>query len=116
MPNGTFTDAPSEYKSILFLPEENAVAFPIAREEIGKDFRSYFDETYCVFSLQDRQISLLHTLRNYTKQERLAVDSNGLDSSIRRGTYIGDTLYTLSNSRICAFSLSSGEELGRLDF
>ncbi len=116
LPNGTFTDAPSEYKSILFLPEENAVAFPIAREEIGKDFRSYFDETYCVFSLQGRQISLLHTLRNYTKQERLAVDSNGLDSSIRRGTYIGDTLYTLSNSRICAFSLSSGEELGRLDF
>ena len=56
LPNGTFTDAPSEYKSILFLPEENAVAFPIAREEIGKDFLSYFDETYCVFSLQGTPI------------------------------------------------------------
>lgn len=116
LPNGTYTDAPSEYKSILFLPEENAVAFPVAREEIGKSFRSYFDETYCVFSLQGRQISLLHTLRNYTQQERLAADGSELDYSIRRGTYIGDTLYTLSNSRICAFSLSSGEEMGRLDF
>lgn len=116
LPTGSHTDAPLEYKSILFLPEENAVAFPVAQEEISKDFRSYFDETYCVFSLQGRQLSLLHTLRNYTKQERLSADGSELDCSIRRGTYIGDTLYTLSNSRICAFSLSSGEELGRLDF
>ena len=69
-----------------------------------------------MFSLQGRQISLLHTLRNYTQQERLAADGSELDYSIRRGTYIGDTLYTLSNSRICAFSFSSGEEMGRLDF
>lgn len=115
MPKGTFTDAPSSYKSILFLPERNAVALPVCQEETGKASHPYFDDFYCVFSLQGNQIRLMHTLRNYTKQEQRTKGS-GTDFSILRGTYIGDTLYTLSNSRVCAFSLSTGRELGRLDF
>lgn len=116
LPNGTYTDAPSEYKSILFLPEQNAVALPVQQELFDKAFYAYYqDYRYCVFSLQSNRVELTHTLRNYTQQEQRA-ESYGSDSAILRGTYIGDALYTLSNGRVCAFSLSSGQRLGQLDF
>lgn len=116
LPGGTCTDAPSAYKSILFLPEQNAVALPVRQEMFDKPFHAYYqDNRYCVFSLQSNRIELVHTLRNYTQEEQRA-DSYGSDSAILRGTYIGDTLYTLSNGRICAFSLANGQRLGQLDF
>lgn len=116
LPNGTFTDAPAEYKSILFLPEQNAFALPIRQEVFDKAFHAYYqDYRYCVFSLQNNRISLKHTLRNYSQEEQRAA-SFSADSAILRGAYIGETLYTLSNSRICSFALSTGQKLGKLDF
>lgn len=116
LPNGTHTDAPSEYKSILFLPGQNSFALPIYQEEFDQSFHAYYrDYRYCIFSIQKNQIKLQHTLRNYTKEE-LRSESYSVNSAILRGTYIGDTLYTFSNGRVCAFSLSSGQKLGQLDF
>lgn len=116
LPNGTHTDAPSEYKSILFLPGQNSFALPIYQEEFDQSFHAYYqDYRYCIFSIQKNQIKLQHTLRNYTKEE-LRSESYSVNSAILRGTYIDDTLYTLSNGRVCAFSLSSGQKLGQLDF
>ncbi len=111
----TYTDAASNHKSILFLPEQSAVALPIMQQESMKDFQIYSDQTYCVFSLEGNQIQLMHTLRNYTREAQFH-ERRGKDNAILRGTYIGSTLYTFSNGRVCAFSLDSGVKRGQLDF
>lgn len=116
LPKGSQTDALSQHKSILFLPEQNAFALPVSQEAYDNAFHAYYqDACYCVFSIRNNQIELRHTLRNYTQEEQRA-GSYGDDCAILRGTYIGDTLYTVSNGRVCAFSYASGQQLGRLHF
>ncbi len=86
--------------------------------------------SFCTLKIKDGKISLIGSYNNADEEdgkqgtsysssgsEKLLYYSSALPTaSVKRGTYIGDTLYTLSASRVCAFPLEGGECRWKADF
>lgn len=103
------TDVNYQPKAFMYYEEENMIGLPISYEEY--DARGNYrgaSYQYKLISIENGKFSekqnFVHTL-----------DSNDY-TSIFRGAYIGKTLYTITDTKICEFDMDSAELLRSLRF
>lgn len=99
------TDVNYEPKAFVFYPEKHLVGIPASVQD--------GNGTKCVYYMLEAENGKLAA-----KQKLLhSFDGRSEDcSGLFRGTYIGDTAYTVSDKGICSFDIDSGKRLGSLKF
>lgn len=87
-------------------------------------------QNFCTLQIKDGKIKLIGSYSNADSSDsesgmsysasgsqKLTYYNTDADkANIQRGTYIGDTLYTISLSRICSYPLFGGECTAKLDY
>jgi uncharacterized secreted protein with C-terminal beta-propeller domain len=122
---GTDSELLSNHKALLFSKEKNLLAFPVTLMEVKgssagakADSLEYGQFTFqgaYVYSLDLKNgFKLRGRITHLSAQDYLKAGNNWYDSdkNIKRILYIGENLYTLSNGRIKANSMSSLQEKG----
>ncbi len=114
----------SFHKSVMDCSSKDIIGF------IYTDYETY-KANFCTLRIKEGKIEHIGSYTNALDSEKheskrydaagneeiFYYDSSSHDSaSIRRGTYIGDTLYTVSQNRVCSYPLEGGKMLQRLDF
>ncbi len=114
----SYTSIGSDHKSVMYYKSRNLFGVPIYTDIISEGYGNTLGRFF-VFKVENGKITKQGIYSNLDDSE-LADFSNSYfyndPYSIRRGTYIGSTLYTVSQARIFAFSLDSGAKLGGLTF
>jgi len=124
---GTESEILRDHKALLFSKEKGLLAFPVTvmevtdnAEKVKADSLQYgqfaFQGAY-VYSINlDDGFKLKGKITHLTEEEYLKAGNNWYDSNknINRIIYIGDTLYTLSNSVLKANGLDDMKERKRL--
>lgn len=122
------TDSPllSNHKALLFSREKNLLAFPVTVAKVGDDtpnkdkawaYGSFAFQGAYVYHLDlTSGFQLKGTISHLTDDDLKAAGNSWYqsDRSIDRALYIGNTLYTLSQSEIRANELSGLKEIKRL--
>lgn len=118
---GTHSDLSYDHKALLFDKEKNIVAFPISITKVkdGADIREYGATVFTGYIVlgYDAQKGffekgrITHSVETSAETEKYRYDMN-----ITRGLYIGDVIYTLSNSVLAANKLSDFTEISRIQF
>jgi len=106
---GTYSELLYNHKALLFSKEKNIIAFPI----------SITEENYNV-TFQGAIVYGLTLNKGFELKGKISNTANELDkyysvNSVQRIIYIGDTLYTLSNSLIKATDMNTMKETGHVD-
>ncbi|HBL41500.1 MAG TPA: hypothetical protein DDY98_08075 [Ruminococcaceae bacterium] len=100
-----------------------------SKNRFGLSYEQYSangsDSLFSTFAVENGKLKLLSTFTNREKNGKVKIYSpdgaTNLDIAtdsrfgIDRGTYIGDTLYTASYERICAWPFDGGECLGKAE-
>lgn len=128
---GTESEVLSNHRALLFSREKNLMAFPVKVMEIagGGKGNNKFDSRdipdYGQFSFQGAYVYEVDPVKGFTLKGRITHltqedymksgwDWYGSDKNIDRIIYIGDVLYTLSNSMIKANRLDDLKEINSL--
>ena len=106
---GTYSELLYNHKALLFSKEKNIIAFPISIT--GDDYNVTF---------QGAIVYGLTLNKGFELKGKISNTANELDkyysvNSVQRIIYIGDTLYTLSNSLIKATDMNTMKETGHVD-
>lgn len=96
---GTEITDSDNHKAFLYYPEKNLIGIPVKKYNYTNGYREVF--SYAVLEIKDGELQLKNGYVHQQEGTRLG--------GMFRGTYIDDTLYTISDSSICAFGLDSGE-------
>jgi uncharacterized secreted protein with C-terminal beta-propeller domain len=113
---GTDSELLRNHRALLFSPTRNLMAFPVSLYEVpvGEDARI----SYGTFTWQGLMAYRLTVEKGFEKLVDISHlepgDSWNTERYVTRGTYIGDTLYSLSNREIRATDMNSWQEIGRL--
>jgi len=122
---GTDSEALRDHKAFLFDRDKNLLVIPVTLAEI-KDKENADKWSYGDFVFQGAYVYDLTLANGFVLKGRIThYDSDdvfkksgyyfgGYGDNIRRSLYIGDTLYTISNSKIKANSLADLTELKTL--
>ena len=122
---GTDSELLRNHKALLFSKTKNLLAFPITIAEIADKenaaTNSYGEQIFqgaMVYSLDlDNGFEERGRITHYSEEDLLKAGSHFYgDQNINRTLYIGDTLYTLSNSELKANELDDLDEIGGLEF
>lgn len=115
--NNASTETNYNFKAFLYYPEKNIIGVPVE-----KDIDSGIKQKYILFKVEDGKLSLVNEyLHDYVKYDYFPdkIIEHGEETAPEeeyipeffRGTYIGDTLYTISENKICAFDIDSAEKI-----
>ncbi|MBC7764914.1 MAG: beta-propeller domain-containing protein, partial [Hyphomonadaceae bacterium] len=111
---GTDSEALHNHKALLFSKEKNLLAFPVTMSLVtGDKFDTYGYPKYGQFATQGMMVYNLDLQKGFTlkgmvthltNEDLLKSGANGGDWNkfVNRALYIGDTMYTLSNSIVKA--------------
>ncbi len=114
----------SLHKTVMDCSHKNILGFIFTDNNTGK-------ANFCTLRIKEGKIEHIGTYTNSLESESreskrydaagneyiFYYDSAATDtSSIMRGTYIGDTLYTVSRTRICSYPLEGGKLIDRVDY
>lgn len=88
------------HKAFLYYPEKNLIGIPVKKYNYTNGYREVF--SYAVLEVKDGELQLKN---GYVHQQDEGTRLGGMF----RGTYIDDTIYTISDISICAFELDSGD-------
>jgi len=124
---GTDSDALYNHKAFLFSKNKDLLVLPIRVAEIDKDKYKKEDLrwAYGDFVFQGVYVYNLTSEKGFDLKGKIthvsdeSLEKSGYyyysDESILRSLYIGDTLYTLSNAKIGANSLSNLKEVSSVE-
>lgn len=100
---GSDSEVNYNHKALLFSKEKNIIGLPVSL--YGNNYQSQFTGYYVLGLDPEKGFEI-----------RGKISHSGLYyGSLMRGTYIGNTLYTLSENKIIALSLDSFETTGSLN-
>ena len=120
-----YTEAANNHKALMTYPEKVLFGIPVVKY----NYQTYTDSstssgsvstgvafngvvsTFDTFTVQDSKIV---PVRNYKEPEVKSTDNTYYYGGISRGTYVNDTLYTLSGAALTSFSMDTGKVLGSL--
>lgn len=94
------------HKALLYYPEKNLIGIPVKKRIFADTFREVY--SYAMLEIKDGELGLKNGFVH--QQDKTPV--NGLF----RGTYIDETVYTVSDNSICAFNLESGELIKKTEY
>ncbi len=100
-----------------------------ARDILGFIYGDYDtkQQNFCTLEIKEGKIKLIGSYSNADDEESgksysasgseelVYYRANADAANILRGTYIGTTLYTISNSRVCSYPLLGGECTGKVE-
>lgn len=118
---GTYSDLSYDHKALLFDKEKNLIAFPISITKVkeGADIRDYGTTVFTGYIVlgYDAQKGFYEKGRiTHAAVTGSEMDKINYDTNILRGLYIGDAIYTLSNSVIASNRLSDFSQISRIEF
>ena len=118
------SEALTNHKAFMYYPEKKLIGFPAtvytsygatsARPWNGERKLSF--SGYLVIRVADDRFSVVGTVPDGGNQSAGGFMRNDLDQAIERGIYIGNTLYTFSQSRIMAFSIDDFTQIGEYKY
>ncbi len=120
-----YTEAANNHKALMTYPEKVLFGIPVVKY----DYQTYTDSssssgsvstgvafdgivsTFDTFTVQNSKIV---PVRSYKEPDVKSSDASTYYGGISRGTYVNDTLYTLSGAALTSFSMDTGSVLGTL--
>jgi uncharacterized secreted protein with C-terminal beta-propeller domain len=123
---GTDSEILNNHKALLFSKDKNLLAFPVTVAEV-KNKQAASSTEYGHFVYQGAYIYNIDLKSGFSLKGRITHVSDEeymkagdlwyeRDKNVRRILYIGDTLYTLSDSMIKANSIDNLKELGSISY
>ena len=94
------------HKALLYYPEKNLIGIPVKKYIFEGTYREVY--SYAVLEIRDGELELKNGFVHQQENTRM--------SGLFRGTYIDETIYTISDSTICSFNLDSGELIKTTEF
>ena len=127
------TDVGYDHKGVMVNPGKSIIGFPYSTDiytERGGWLGT--DGCYTLIRIENGKLKRQATFTNYNEEEiksesetvytpdeeyerRYVVDYDYRSFTISRATYIGDTIFTLSDTRLCAYPLAGGKMLGKAE-
>lgn len=100
------TDVNYDSKAFIYYPEKQLIGIPTTRFSVSEDIKKYSCD-YNVISVKDGKLKNQVTLHHSSGNE-------AYNSEFFRGTYISDTVYTMTDNSVCSFDINSGKLLEKL--
>lgn len=100
------TDVNYDSKAFIYYPEKQLIGIPTTKFSMSDDIEKCSCD-YNVISVKDGKLENKATLRHSSGNE-------AYDFEFFRGTYISDTVYTVTEDSICSFDINSGKLLEKL--
>ena len=117
---GSSSEALNNHKAFMYYPEKKLIGFPAAiytsygatsaRPWNGERKLSF--SGYLVTEVSDNGFNVVGSIPEGGNEQISGFMRNDLDQAIDRGIYIGNTLYTFSQSKIMAFSIDDFTQIG----
>ena len=101
----TYSELSCNHKALLFSKEKNIIAFPISKRT---SYNTYFRGAVIYGLTLDKGFELRGEIKNDPSNEEFV-------SNVERIIYIGDKLYTVSNSLIKAVDINTMQEINRVE-
>jgi inhibitor of cysteine peptidase len=119
---GTESELLYNHKALLFSREKNLLAFPVTVMETADDvdtklsYGSFAFQGAYVYQVNDKGFTLKGRISHLSNDDYLKAGDywGGNDKNIKRILYIGDVLYTISDSMIQAHHMKDLKHLGSL--
>ena len=114
-PDATYSEAQNNPKAILVSQSKNIFAFPVSAFETtyhvagGYGYSYEQQEYYAVFGISNENEFVLRSNLNFEQ-------SFNQPPSVRRGVYIGNTFFTLTDKKITSYSMTNFEKIQELAF
>ena len=104
-------------KAFIYYKEKNIIGIPVTKYvETGDEYEYVDVKTYLLLKIEDGELSLVHTYNHDTiDYSDYEYDENAYNDFFR-GTYIDNTLFTLSEAKICSFNIDTAEKLNETKF
>ncbi len=118
-----FKDAETEtlynFKAFVSFPEKNCIGIPLLHFRGSySDKDTYYDEatdrSYLLISLDGGKLTEKNRFFHETDYTAYGCEDDEFIAEFFRGIYIGETLYTVSENRICTFDIESGKKLSEV--
>ncbi len=120
-------NANANHKTVMDCSNRNILGFIYNEYE---PMLGYMNTKLCTLKIKDGKIEPIGSYSNsYDKEQKEAPEYSPdgkttfsydkeayVNGAVKRATYIGDTLYTVSANRICAYPLEGGKMIDMLDF
>ncbi len=100
------TDVNYDSKAFIYYPEKQLIGIPTTKFSMLDDIEKCSCD-YNVISVKDGKLENKVTLRHSSGNE-------AYDTEFFRGTYISDTVYTMTDDSVCSFDINSGKLLEKL--
>lgn len=103
------TDVNYDTKAFMYYPEKQLVGIPTV---IFNDYENAESKSYCeykIISVENGKLKLKEALSH-----ELFDGTQGSIPELFRGTYIDDTVYTVTEDGICSFDINSGKLINTL--
>lgn len=104
-----YSEASNDHKAVMLYPEKGLIGLPVMRYITGQNYYGA-ESSFLTIRIEGGKIV---PERIYSKQYKDNADVY-YGASIVRGTYIDDTVYTMSPFELNAFSMTDGKLLGTL--
>lgn len=108
------SDSEIEYnpKAFIYYPEKGIVGVPVTKYvETGDEYEYINVRTYLMLKVSDGKLSLIHAYNHDSIDwSEYEYDEDSYNDFFR-GTYIGETLYTMSETKICSFDIETAEKI-----
>lgn len=121
---GSDSAALQDHKAFMYYEQKGIFGFPAsvytsfgasASDPYSGESRLAFSG-YLLLKATDSGFELVATLSPAETHDSYSIMRNDLDSAIERGIYIGDTVYTVSDSGITAYSLDTLSQIGSMKY
>jgi len=106
---GSSSESLYDHKAFMIHLKKHLFAVPVSIDLSDGTGYGYFEGAYILKYTGDYQLEILGTISHKSKEF-------GSSEPIRRILYIGDTLYTVSESKIGAYDIDTLKILSQLDF
>jgi len=103
------SEAQYNHKAFLTSGKNGFFGIPVSIYDSNGRYKFAFD----MFTVQDGKLKLVGDYTNYNSNESKSEYESFME--VRRGAYIGDTLYVISDSKIKAFSIKTNQQLGSVN-
>lgn len=128
-----YTDVGYDHKTVMIKESDSIIGFPYGQNVYsGRGNWVGTDGKFMVIRVGGGKLVEEAVFTNYSDEEikektrtvytpegtdeyEVAVDYAVPETDITRGTYVGDTLFTIGGGRICSYPLTGGALLGKID-
>ena len=121
---GSYSEVLSNHKAFMFYPEKKLIAFPATiYTSYGSSYerpwageRRYSFGGYLVVEVKNNSFNVVGSIPDSGDMSREGFMRNDIGEAISRGIYIGNTLYTISQNKIMAFSVLDFTQIGEYSY